>query len=91
MSKQGQITLDILARLFDFLSSASGSVKFFVNSPFLKNYQRYPFETWIIVHYQKRNQYQQLLRKMRQKYLGRKEGWTEEKQYNPLPLRGAGV
>jgi hypothetical protein len=27
------------------LSSASGSVKFFV-SLFLKNYQRYPFETW---------------------------------------------
>jgi hypothetical protein len=26
--------------------SASGSVKFFVKSPFLKNFQRYPFETW---------------------------------------------
>ena len=26
-----------------------------------------------------------------EKYLGRTEGWTEVKQYTPLPLRGAGV
>ena len=28
------------------VTPASGSVKFFCQSPFLKNYLRYPFETW---------------------------------------------
>jgi hypothetical protein len=30
---------------FELLRNASGLVKFFCQSPFLKNYQRYPFET----------------------------------------------
>jgi hypothetical protein len=35
--------------------------------------------------------HQQLLKKFDEKDLGQTEGWTEVKQYTPLPLWGAGV